>query len=189
MSVVARSDPERAAAWFDEQGYQDFIRGDAMALIVVEWVKYDPVAALEWAIAQPPSDARDAAVRGGIYRWQTIDPATSEPWIREHIGDRAMQVAIYPFAQWLLVDEPEEAVQWGLRVPLQPERYYVVQQAFIRWRREDPESAMEWLEASDLPAELRRDIDGLILLQGGRVDRAAGSNGAVAEEAGVSGQP
>ena len=189
MSVVARSDPERAAAWFDEQGYQDFIRGDAMALIVVEWVKYDPVAALEWAIAQPPSDARDAAVRGGIYRWQTIDPATSEPWIREHISDRAMQVAIYPFAQWLLVDEPEEAVQWGLRVPLQPERYYVVQQAFIRWRREDPESAMEWLEASDLPAELRRDIDGLILLQGGRVDRAAGSNGAVAEEAGVSGQP
>ena len=162
-----------------------------MALIVVEWVKYDPVAALEWAIKQPPSDSRDAAVRGGVYRWQKRDPKTSEPWIRENIGDRAMEVAIYPFAQWMVYENPVEALAWGLRVPSQPERYYVVQQSFIRWRRQDPDAAMEWLETTELPAELRREIDGLIVLDGGTVDRnrAAGANDAVAEEADVSGQP
>lgn len=170
MSIVARSDPERAAAWYGEEGYQDFVRGDAMALIVTEWIKHDPIKALEWAITQPPSDDRDAAVRGAVYRWQMDDSETSEPWLRENLTDPAMEVAIYPFAQWLVYQNPVEALAWGLRVPDRSERYFVVQQSFIRWRREDQVAAMDWLEKTDLPKDLRREIDGLIQLEGVRDD-------------------
>lgn len=191
MSLVAQSDPESAAAWYEKEGYQDYVRGDTFALILVEWIKFDPVAAMEWAIRQPPSDARDAAVRGAIYRWQMDDSETSEPWIREHISDPAMEVALYPFAQWLVYQNPVEALAWALRVPQKMERYYVVQQSFLRWRRVDQEAAMAWLETADLPDDLRSEIDGLIVMEGqSKSMEASGATEEVAaEEADVSGQP
>jgi len=189
--LVAQSDPESAAAWYEKEGYQDYVRGDTFALILVEWIKFDPVAAMEWAIRQPPSDARDAAVRGAIYRWQMDDSETSEPWIREHISDPAMEVALYPFAQWLVYQNPVEALAWALRVPQKMERYYVVQQSFLRWRRVDQEAAMAWLETADLPDDLRSEIDGLIVMEGqSKSMEASGATEEVAaEEADVSGQP
>ena len=191
LMVLVKSDPARASAWYAEQSHLDYVSPETLPQLVVEWIKYDPVAALEWTILQPPSDARDAAVRGAIYRWQKSDPEASEPWIRENISNPAMEVALYPFAQWLVYENPVEALAWGMRVPSKLEREYVVQQSFIRWRREDKEAAMAWLETSDLSESLKQDINGLIVLEGER-QRAEGSDAAgegAIEEADSSGQP
>ena len=165
LMVLAKTEPERAAALYEGVKYEDFVRGDAMALIALEWLKYDPYAAMAWVVGQPPSDARDAAVRGAVYRWQMDDSERSEPWLREHLADPAMAVALYPFAQWMVYQNPVEALSWGFRIPDKQERFYVIQQSFVGWRREDPVAAMAWYEEADLPAPLMRDLEGLIRME------------------------
>ena len=187
LTILAKAQPERAAALYDEARYEDFVRGDAMALIASEWLVYDPYGAMEWVTGQPPSDARDAAVRGTVYRWQMDDSERSEPWLREHLSDPSMAVALYPFAQWMVYQNPVEALAWGMRIPDTQERFYVMQQSFVRWRREDPVAAMAWYEAADLPAPLKRDLEGLIKMDSlgsGTVRKEA-----VVEEADFSAEP
>jgi len=181
LGVLAKTDPERAAALYDEVRYEDFVRGDAQALIASEWIHQDPFATMEWVLSQPPSDSRDAAVRGAVYRWQMDDSERSEPWLREHLSDPAMAVALYPFSQWLVYRNPVEALAWGMRIPDKRERFYVIQQSFVRWRREDPVSAMAWFEAAELPVVLREDLEGLIRMES--LERESGPAAEVVEEA------
>ena len=162
LTFMAMSDPERAAAWYDEDGYQDFVQEDAVALVGTLWAKKDPYAAFEWMLSLPPSDSRDTAIRGVVYRWQLDDPEASEPWLRARLASEDMRPALYPFAQWMVYRDPVEAIAWGLRVPDQRERFYVIQQAFLLWVQQDKAAAMAWYEKVDLPRELRRDIDGML---------------------------
>ena len=187
MATLTKTDPELAAGMYDDARYEDYVRGDTLAIIATEWLNRDPIASIEWALSQPPSDARDAAVRGHVYRWQMNDSENSEPWLREHLSDPAMKVALYPFAQWLVYQNPVEALAWGMRVPDQREREYVMQQSFLRWRRDDYTAAMDWFANADLSRQLRREIEGLIKMESPDSTIIRGSG--VVEEADLSEEP
>jgi hypothetical protein len=187
LGVLTKTRPEQAAALYDGVRYEDFVRGDALAVIASEWIHKDPFATMEWVLSQPPSDARDAAVRGAVYRWQMEDSERSEPWLREHLSEPSMAVALYPFAQWLVYRNPVESLAWGMRVPDKRERFYVMQQSFVRWRREDPVSAMEWFEVADLPELLREDLGALIKMES--LDSMRVPTAEVVEEADSSAEP
>ena len=185
VKIMALNYPEKAAQWYEEDGYEDWVLNDAMPLIATEWGKEDPEAAFEWMFSQPPSDTRDTAIRGVVYRWQKASPETSEPWLRARLSDPAMAPALYPFAQWLLYQDPVEAIAWGTRIPDQREREYVITQSFGLWLQKDDAAALEWLETADLSPGLRRDIKQMVSMPVKRkfknVD-ASETDGAVADE-------
>ena len=96
-----------------------------------------------------------------------------------------MAPALYPFAQWLLYQDPVEAIAWGTRIPDQREREYVITQSFGLWLQKDDAAALEWLETADLSPGLRRDIKQMVSMPVKRkfknVD-ASETDGAVADE-------
>jgi hypothetical protein len=72
-------------------------------------------------------------------------PEAANAYLRTELHREEMAVAIFPYAQWMMGQNPREAVEWARRVPHPIERTRALTQALILWGRGDRAGVILWL--------------------------------------------
>ncbi len=155
LGLLALSQPEEAARWYDENSLSTYSSEDSVAAIGNAWVNSDPEAAFAWIISTPPSAARTKAVRDAAYYWLKRDPQGARRTLGGMLIREEMAPAIFPFAQFMVSQDLSEAADWAIRIPNRFESIRVLKQVGRRWGNSDYPAASAWLAQQGLPEELK----------------------------------
>jgi hypothetical protein len=154
---VARSDPERAAAWALSKagsGYAD----DGPRIVAGQWGGRDGRAAMQWIRDLPAGEPREHAVREAFLQWSKADPAAAEAWIASEPLTAFHDPAVDVHARRLSDRAPAEAVGWCERLVDASRRSRCLEAVARRWYRRDPAAAEAWLAQSPLDEEARSAV-------------------------------
>jgi hypothetical protein len=148
LSLIVSLNVEYARNWFDEHVFTDYASGGAITQMLNGLVIQNPSEALRWLVNMPPSSDRDAGLRDAAYRWLKSDPSGAYAYLRPELHRAEFAPAIFPFAQYMILQDPRDAVDWARRVPHAQERFRVLTQALLRWGRIDRKAVVQWVRAT-----------------------------------------
>ncbi len=155
--MVARLDPERAAAWALEHREQPYA-SDAPRIVAEQWGMQDGPAALEWVRNHPDAAVHHQAVREGFRTWYESDRASAVAWLEAERRTAFHDPAVLFYANDLSKRAPAEAIGWCERVADEKRRLGCLKRAATRWYKRDAEAAEAWLEQSPLDEAARSAV-------------------------------
>jgi hypothetical protein len=128
--------------------------------IASRWSETDPLATLQWlSTLEPPGDyAR--IVRQAFQAWMTRDRSTALAWASQWTEDPAPWLLPIRAHYGFVVghEDPEEGLRLLFLLPIDAQRDQFVRHVFSEWREADPDAALAWLEATDLPDERKEQL-------------------------------
>jgi len=154
---VARSDPERAAAWVLAHAgsvYAD----DGPRIVAGEWGAVDGRAALLWVRDLPAGKPREQAVREAFVQWSKADADGAREWIESESLTEFHDPALDVHARRLAGLAPAEAVGWCERILGDQRRTACLKAAATRWYQRDRAAAEAWLVTSPLDEATRNAV-------------------------------
>jgi hypothetical protein len=135
--------------------------GDALAVIGEKWAYTDPKAALEFMLSRPASEKPDMGKRAVAIIWLQQEPTTAAPFLREAIeSDPAMQSAILPYVQFLMVSDLPGAMKLAQRIPVDEERAIALKQGLMRWVQRDPKATESYMASNPVSDEIKQAVRG-----------------------------
>jgi len=155
-NILATQDPIQAARWIEPHLGKSYAEA-APALIGRRWLELDPPAALDWLASLPSGEANQDALRTALLGWLSEARGDAVAWATT-IAEAGRGEAVIPVMISLHADSPPQAIAWAQRIDDPTERLRNILRLARRWRRSDPEAAERWLEASDLPPQVRSAI-------------------------------
>jgi len=159
LSLLVSLDAEYARKWFGEHIFSDYASGGAITQMLNGLVIQDPPGALRWLVSMPPSLERDEGLRDAAYRWLKSDPSGAYAYLRPELHRPEFAPAIFPFAQYMILQDPRDAVDWARRVPHAKERFRVLTQALLRWGRIDRKAVVQWIkETPGVDESVREEV-------------------------------
>ena len=127
------------------------------------WAKSDPLAAADWAVAQPPGKAQNQALRSIIVRWANDDPRGVADWLAQFPPGEARNGAVGAFLMRMgawVAGRAERDAEFDAWLPLIDDPWQRAQLAAnsFNWRKKrDPAGARAWFSAlPNVDAELIR---------------------------------
>jgi hypothetical protein len=145
LSLLVSLNPEYARNWFEDHVFTDYATGGAIAEIITGLALQDPAEAILWLVTMPPSAERDDGLRDATYRWLKSNPGAAYDYLRPELHRPEFAAAIFPFAQFMIRQDPKDAVDWAIRVPHAFERGRVLTQALVKWGRIDRQAVIQWI--------------------------------------------
>jgi hypothetical protein len=155
--MVARLDPDRAAAWVFENRAQDFAF-DGPRIIAEQWGAKDGRAALEWVRSYPDETARHQAGREAFRTWYISDPDGAVAWLESETITQFHEPMIVYLAKELGFRTPDRAIGWCEKLLDEQRRLRCLEKAAAQWYRRDAVAAETWLQQSPLDEEARREV-------------------------------
>jgi hypothetical protein len=163
-AMIARESPRTAADWFERHA-RDWYSEGSLPGIARKWAEFhDAPTLFEWLLElelepAPGREAeRDEAITAGFRVWARRAPQEAETWLRASLPDAKLSPAIVELVRALAPAQPAAAVTWAALVEDETERRRATIYAGRSWWRRDREAAQAWLEASDLPEDVRKQI-------------------------------
>ncbi len=145
LAMIVSLNPEYAVEWYNQHRLKNYSGGPAIASMVTGLADNAPEYALPWLAGLPPSQERDDGLREAVYTWLKQEPESANTYLRSELHREEMAAAIFPYAQWMMSQNPVEAVEWARRVPHPIERTRALTQALILWGRMDRPAVILWL--------------------------------------------
>jgi hypothetical protein len=161
-TMVARLQPRVAADSF-EAHKGDWYSAGTLPGIARKWAEHhDPPALFEWLLEFEPAQGREAerddAITHGFRVWARRAPQEGEMWLRSSLPDARLAPAIVELVRGLAPTQPASAVTWAALIEDEAARRRATIQAGHSWWRRDRQAAQAWLDASDLPEDVERQI-------------------------------
>ena len=154
----SKNDPQAAIRW--ASSLQDAgQRKDAMNNILSEIAKTNPQQATALLASQGLSG--DATAVGNIVNnWVLNDANAASNWVkalpRGEARDRAMANMATNFA--FNKNEPTAGIAWALTIDNPEARMSEVERIVINWHFKEPQTAKAWVEASNLPEDIKKRL-------------------------------
>jgi hypothetical protein len=155
--MIARWDPERAAAWVMEHRGHKYT-DDGPRIVAEQWGSQDGPAAVEWVRNYPDEEPRELAAREAFRTWFESDRAAAVEWLESESLTAFHEPAILYYAQEIGHKAPAEAVGWCERVHVEKRRLGCLKTAATLWYRRDALAAETWLQQSPLDEEARNAV-------------------------------
>jgi hypothetical protein len=155
--MVARLDPERAAAWVIENRGQAYAL-DGPRIIAEQWGMQDGRAALEWVRNHPDEEVHHQAAREAFRTWSQSDQAGALEWLESERLTTFHDSSVVYYAKELGHRAPAEAVGWCERVVDEQRRLSCLKKTATQWYRRNAVAAETWLQQSPLDEETRRTV-------------------------------
>jgi hypothetical protein len=156
---VARTDPDRAAAWFESHRAAPYARG-SLDHIARKWAHHhDPSALFGWlkGLDLAPGEV-EGALAAGYRVWLGGDAEAAEAWILSELPDPGLDPAVWELVRARAEKEPRVAIDWALRLEDPDMRRKGLIRAGRSLFRRNREAGEAWLAQSDLPEEDRESI-------------------------------
>jgi hypothetical protein len=136
-------------------------QAEVFGWIASEWVRKEPVTAMEWVRDIPDPAARERTLSQALPAWIYRDGRGAvDAWLHQLPSGSWRDSAITLFSSSIAYDEPESAVAWASAISAHAQRERAVASAFSSWSHEDSERARSWLrQATFLSPELRTRLE------------------------------
>jgi len=124
-----------------------------------EWSSRDPEGAMQW-LGENAGEGKAfrAAGERGIISWLEYDPMAASQWLAQQ-GEGSFKEALTgALIRSEAAKDPEGAFAWALTIGEDKERLNQAKYVYARWRKTDPQSAVEAIEHSDLPTAEKAEI-------------------------------
>ena len=155
--MVARLDPEAAAAWIAKHANQDYAdRGPR--LLLERWIPQDPVAATRWADASVPPEEQWAMLQNAYTKWLTRSFEEASAWIEAVSPEPRPDAALTAYANVVAQRDPEAALAWSEQVQDEKRRLISLERTASAWYRRNPMVAETWLNLSALDEDARKRV-------------------------------
>jgi hypothetical protein len=122
-------------------------------LIMNEYLKEGPEAAIRWAESLPddvPREYRHEVFQRVSKQLASRDPEIAARWITEHIGQPYARNTLRLIAAAWRAQDPQSTFEWLVSLPEDLQRDRVLFNSFGSWFDEDPRAAQSWLEAETI---------------------------------------
>jgi hypothetical protein len=143
-------DPQRAAEWAERQAGGPY--GDNLLRRVgSKWGWLDGELAMAWAVALPAGQERDDTVLDAYRGWMQRDAGAASAWLRRQEPTPALEPAFASFIVQVASEDPEQALDWLDKIPIDDEaRLRRIRLAIaLRWLAADRVAANAWVEQQD----------------------------------------
>jgi len=155
--MVARWEPERAAAWSLEYRDRDYA-SDGPRIVAEQWGMQDGRAALAWVRNHPDQELQHQAAREGFRTWYEAHPADAVAWLESEQLTEFHDPIVMLYAKELAYREPAEAVGWCERILDGESRLGCLKKTASLWHQRDAEAAEAWLQDSPLDEQAREFV-------------------------------
>jgi hypothetical protein len=155
--MVARLNPERAAAWAMENRGQSYAL-DGPRIVAEQWGMRDGRAALEWVRNHPDEEVHHQAAREAFRTWWELDRAGAVEWLESETLTPFHDPIAIVYAKGLGHRAPAKAIAWCERVFDEKRRLGCLKKIASEWYRRDALAAETWLQQSPLDEEARRAV-------------------------------
>ncbi len=112
------------------------------------WIEKNPVAALDWLLAQPPSGRRDDVIHEALNQFTQIDAKNAAEWAIHHLTGAELNNSLITIAQSWAAQNGSEAASWFLSQPPTQERDAATESLFFVWASNDPVAAIALLKSN-----------------------------------------
>ncbi|MCH6255673.1 hypothetical protein MLD52_03890 [Puniceicoccaceae bacterium K14] len=125
----------------------DLERESLLRVLVSEWAKKAPLAAIEFA----QEIKRDDLMYEGLLRMSQLNTDDALNWIEGNVGKagqrRYLTMAVY---QGMATKDPEEAIARVEQLPAGSQRDELLSIAVNQWAKQDIQASFDWLERVEL---------------------------------------
>lgn len=155
VNTAARSEPRVVARW--AEGHIDGeTRTGLPRRIGVRWVWLDPEAALAWLEGLPAGRDRDDGLEETYRDWATLDPEAAQRWMEPRVREPWLEPAAVLYIRGIAAERPQQAVGMAQELSDDARRTTTLTQVLRIWLMTDRDAATAWIEASELPPDVRR---------------------------------
>lgn len=156
---LSATDPDAAVALAERYGENDRYRGVVYRYLANQWGWADGAAAMEWAASLDPALSEQAGtVRRAWLTFARRDREKARAWMRAQEPSPGLEPAYARFVGNLARQDPEEALELMRNVESEVERNLILTNVGIHKMGTDPEAARAWMEAENLPQDVRDKI-------------------------------
>lgn len=106
----------------------------------------------------PAGRQREYAIENVFYQWAQSDPVSAVAWVGRLPAGGERDTALHAGAGSLVDTFPDLAAQWAAGIGNELLRNRQTERAARAWLAGDPKSARAWIEHSDLPVALKRQL-------------------------------
>jgi len=151
--------PEQLAAWLDAQTVPKPNHGSLGKSVLKGWLQTDPPAAVEWWL-NAPGGYPDKAYRmeDVVEAWSQFDVFAAAEWLTQQPLDEHAANSMSTLSQKLAVSDPERALAWAERIPVEVHRDSAVESVIKTWAQKDRPGALAAMESSALPVALKASV-------------------------------
>lgn len=155
--VVGEKYPRRVAAWLEPHREHRF--GQAgLRVLARTWGNQDPVAALDWAVAQPDDRGRFLAVKFAFDSWLQSDESAARTWLAGRPDDPVLDPAYLILALRVGPRDPVGASDAAMRIHDQKMRGEALAQVVGPWLEKAPAAARSWLDRNGIDTVIEERI-------------------------------
>jgi len=160
LAVIASSDGRQASEWYD--GIKDKLEpGLWLGEIGDAWAGTDPVAALEWLLAQPPSEPRSMALRTGAYAYLRRDGAAAADWIKARLDRPDVHAhMLFPLVQYVISVDIQQALPLAREIEGEGDRNAALKQILMIWSRSDYDAVKKYMAEQGVSPEVEEAVIG-----------------------------
>lgn len=152
-----RRDPAYAYAW--AQKHADGPHGkNLLRHLSARWGYEDGPAAMEWAVALPPSEQKSFLIERTWRSFLVRDRAGARAWMSDQTPTPELESAWTLYLIGTAKEDPEQAIALAAQVQNRARRDKVLTAAGRAWMRSDRAAAEAWLEGADLTPDVREAI-------------------------------
>jgi hypothetical protein len=149
LGVLAGNDSVDTAQWYDSLGLQPYKIDTAMYRVASTYVLHHPAAAYEWMLSQPPSETREHALRDATYLLLKRQPMEAWEYLRANMAREGMGPAMYAYAHVYAQADPEQALEWAIRIPERTDREKAVLLPLQALGRQNLDAARKWIKENN----------------------------------------
>jgi hypothetical protein len=125
----------------------------AIAGLARSWANADPQAAIQWALSQPNSANRDAALNASAKAWASSDIREAAAWINGQPVGANRDIATRGLVEGIAYSQPESAWTWALSIQTPAQKIGALQSAYTELRKKDFAMAEQFLQNANLPPD------------------------------------
>ena len=153
----AGRDPAGTAEW--AQGFADQPGTERIFWEVgANWAGRDPEAALEWVSDLPEGQSQQIGMRGSLNSWARRDPTAAGEYLQEMAPSPLRDAAIAGYSTHVVWEDPTAAMSWAESIAAPERRQEAMVEVARSWQRKGGQGLNDWLQSSDLPADVRERI-------------------------------
>jgi hypothetical protein len=144
-----------ARDWVD--GLQDSpFKNGLLGKIAGRLADKDATSAASWAGNLPDSEAKPYVLAQVVERWSKDQPNEAGNWLNQFPASAATDQPRETFAWQVQKEDPEAALAWASTITDERRRSRATRDLVRTWAEREPDAARQWVNASNLPPEIKQ---------------------------------
>ena len=157
ISEWSKTAPAMAANFLSENYYSE-VGINTLSAIAANYVKADPVAAMEWVNSLPNDSSSAQLLANTVSAWTSADPEGVAAWLSASGSSKELDPAIVAYTANLASYDPSTALEeWVPRITDQNQSDQTLYELAMKWYQSDPDEFANWIANTETLGPIQKE--------------------------------